>query len=250
MKEKIFKFVKSANQVLFFIAALLLIFLFLKNIIKDFFRYDYEPPKVELVDEASSESHSQPKVVYEKIYHSMLKDVYIFQIKSDAINLSNKHQMKGRGTTAEMRPSSNDYLDSQVVNMLFVKENGHKRMLLETDALITFVVKAQFDVGNQTGYLGDNNGYKFESNRYSIVSSDTDKDGFLSNEDERDLYLSDYDGANLIKVMENVSNYRVIRDNTLLITQTKDKKDEFYIYSINDEKPKKLDTAIELQDAK
>ncbi|MDH5434523.1 MAG: hypothetical protein OEY19_11310, partial [Gammaproteobacteria bacterium] len=100
------------------------------------------------------------------------------------------------------------------------------------------------------GYLGDNNGYKFESNRYSIVSSDTDKDGFLSNEDERDLYISDYDGANLIKVMENVSNYRVIRDNTLLITQTEGKEKEYYIYSLNDEKPKKMDTAIELKDAK
>lgn len=231
---KLLSFIKTSNQVLLFIAALLFIVMISKEILSDLFSKPYEPPKVELVDDQNSKSDKK-KQVYAFNYLAKLKDVHIFDLSSKVIDTSKSHENSSFEMFSYVKSSQSAYLSDNAVNLMFVKEDGHQRMLLKNDGLVTEFTKARVVTNENT--------LKLDKNVYLIVSEDTNKNGFFDQKDSAKLYTSSYDGNNLSLVLENVESFRLIDDNSLMILQKGDVTN-FYKLNIDDSSLNKLNTSI------
>ncbi|WP_444996437.1 hypothetical protein [Aliikangiella sp. IMCC44359] len=131
---------------------------------------------------------------------------------------------------------SGNYIERNTVNLLFVSESGTKLKLFENDRLITDIQSARFNKDNS---------YILNKNLYSVVSQDSNSDGFLNKKDQVDLYVSDYNGQNLKLIFENINELETIGDNKLLVTADELSGVEIYIYHVISEKKIKLDISIE-----
>ena len=78
----------------------------------------------------------------------------------------------------------------------------------------------------------DRHSFLLERNIYLVTTSDTNKDGFLNYEDAQTLYVSEYDGAELKVVLEDVESYRELSANLLLITKRVGSDTEFFEYEV------------------
>ncbi|MBN2703047.1 MAG: hypothetical protein JXR23_02455 [Pontiellaceae bacterium] len=165
---------------------------------------------------------------------SKIKDVLVFSLRSDAID------RRGSLGFAKARLSmlENGSYPS-VVNILFVNISGERRKLFESDRLIAgwaFCSHQQASVKSSSYSLG--------KNLYIVVDEDTNDDGSLSEDDQRNLYASDYDGANLKLIMEDISSYRMIDDNEVLISQDNGETEDFYFYNVETDELVKLNTQV------
>lgn len=237
--EKVFNFIKSSNQVLLFLASLLLIFMLSKELIGSLFREQYEPAKVEIVNKSSAEA-AKSKPEHEIDFFGQLKDVYVFQISSKVIERSgSSFGSSGLGAKiVDVERSAytrRHYLRNNVVNMVFVKEDGTKKTLLNSDSLIRAVIEVRIPDEDEP--------YRIDKNTYLIVSNDSNHDGYLDHEDKSDLYTSSYDGSDLSKILEDILTVQIIGDNKLLVEQS-GKFSRFYLYDLADSSLKELDTKI------
>lgn len=236
--HKLSSFIKQANQVLFFLGAVLFIVLISKELISDLFPNRYEPPKIEIVD-SSKDEESAKKQVYTVEYIAQLKDVHIFELASNVIDISNKHeakvyQMSARKAAYDL--SYRNYLSDNAVNLMFVKEDGTKRMLIEKDGLIT-----KFSKVNPPN---NEHGHTLDKNVYLIIDKDTNENGFLDRKDKANLFTSEYDGKNLTLVLSDVGSFNLIDDNKMIVTQS-GKVANFYTFDVKDSSLVKLNTAID-----
>ena len=79
---RIMNFIEKSNQVLLFIAAIVVIFAIGKSLISDLFKSGYSAPKVQVI-EHSAAFDEEPKL--QKNYIGQIKDVHILEITSDKI---------------------------------------------------------------------------------------------------------------------------------------------------------------------
>jgi len=222
--KKIFPFVEKANQFLLFGALIFFCSLMVwEFILKDFFRTGYRDPKVELVDSTGTENRQRP-IKYYKQYYRYIKDTHIIRIKSDAIDISQGEYFDTVGYAAKSSYEKSD--NKGTVNLLFVKANQPGHLLFEKDMLITDISTQSIDDDDVDDKL-----------ILEVVEKDSDGDGFLSYEDDENLYIANHDGSDLILIQKNILSYRVV-DSSILMVQIKEKeesneKDRFFEYNIN-----------------
>lgn len=191
-------FIEKSNKILLFIAAIIVIIAIGKNIISDLLRKDYSEPKVQVIDHNDAlEEDQKPKL--EKRYVGQIKDVHILEITSDKI----VEEQSYSANTNMMIVSATLSLSSNAVNLMFTKAGEKNNLLFENNALIVDFTPTQ---SRETEYRNI-----LSKNIYSVARQDTNKDGFLNQDDNKEFLVSEYDGTKLKSVMDNIAGYQVIR---------------------------------------
>jgi hypothetical protein len=231
--KKIISFISAANQLLFFIGLIVIGVMFALS----FRTYHPEENKVEIV-QGSDQSSDTKRTVYTKEFEHQIKDVFIFKIKAEVIDPNAKN--KGRHVVKQSLAFASGYYfnSDQTVNIMFVSEGESGRLLFENDRLIIDVKIINTEQGHRSGFL-------FDKNLYETVDRDSSGDGFLSEDDERSLYVSDYDGRNLKQVTTGISKLILVGNNKVLIVKGKKQEKQFFVYNVQSGKVQPIDTNLE-----
>ena len=225
---RIMNFIEKANKVLLFIAALVVIFAIGKSLISDLFKSGYSAPKVQVI-EHSAALDEEPKL--QKNYIGQIKDVHILEITSDKIV-----NQKPYSANAEIIVSSALSLSRNVVNLMFTKAGEKNKVLFKNNVLIVGFSPVQL---KETSYQS-----ALSKNIYSVVRNDTNKNGFLNSDDQKELLVSEYDGSGLKSIMDNIEGYQLISNNTALIYTKPESETLYYIFDVLSGELVKLDTRL------
>ena len=198
---RIMNFIEKANKVLLFIAALVVIFAIGKSLISDLFKSGYSAPKVQVI-EHSAALDEEPKL--QKNYIGQIKDVHILEITSDKIV-----NQKPYSANAEIIVSSALSFSRNAVNLMFTKAGEKNKVLFKNNVLIVGFSPVQL---KETSYQS-----VLSKNIYSVVRNDTNKNGFLNSDDQKELLVSEYDGSGLKSIMDNIEGYQLISNNMILM---------------------------------
>ena len=240
--SKILGFISKSNQVFFFLAVLIFIVMASIEIISDLVTNRYEPPKIELVDNSGSENEVK-KQVYTVDFLAKLRDVHIFELSSNVIDTSKYHESEVfemfNGAKVSHDLTGGLYLSDSAVNLMFVKENSSRRMLLKKDGLIKEFSKAKS--------ITNDHSFRLDKNLYLIIDEDTNSNGYLDHKDSVKLFTSEYDGKNLTHVLSNVGSFKLIGDNELIISRKGDSA-SFFTFNVVESSLKSLNTAINVSD--
>ncbi|GGW64015.1 hypothetical protein [Alishewanella tabrizica] len=126
MSNRIMDFIEKSNKVLLFFAAIMVIILVGKDVLRDIIRKDYSPPTVQVIksDDAQAIEHN---VKLEKQYVGLIKDVHIFEITSDSVI-----QEQPYSSSAERIVISSGFgLSENAVNLMFTKIGEQRKLLFE-----------------------------------------------------------------------------------------------------------------------
>lgn len=237
---RVLVFIKKSNQVLFFIAAILFIIFMSIDIVSDLFRNKYEPPKIELVDSSDPDS-TVKKPVYSVNFLTRLKDTHIFELSSKVIDTSQTHnsEVYGMFSSAEISYdlSGGSYLSRNAVNLMFVKENGKRSILLKQDGLVIEFSRSTLEPREGS--------YRLDKNLYLIIDEDSNQNGYLDHDDSTKLFTSTYDGKDLTHVLSDVGSFRLIDNNKLIISK-KGNSPSFFTFNVSDSTLLNLNTAIDV----
>jgi hypothetical protein len=225
---RIMNFIEKANKVLLFIAALVVIFAIGKSLISDLFKSGYSAPKVQVI-EHSAALDEEPKL--QKNYIGQIKDVHILEITSDKIV-----NQKPYSANAEIIVSSALSLSRNAVNLMFTKAGEKNKVLFKNNVLIVGFSPVQL---KETSYQS-----VLSKNIYSVVRNDTNKNGFLNSDDQKELLVSEYDGSGLKYIMDNIEVYQLIINNTALIYTKQESETHYYIFDVISGELVKLDTRL------
>ena len=236
--EKALNFIKKSNHVLFFLVIVVFIGGFTFEMASKLFKKKYEPPKIELVDSTQSKDELK-RPVYTVEYLTRLKDVYIFELTSDVIDTNEFYETE----VVEMFNSASishdlyvdGYLSHNAVNLMFVREDGTQTMLLKRDGLIV-----EFSKVTPEPVEG---AYHLDKNLYLIIDEDTNQNGYLDQKDAAKLFSSNYDGQNLVLILNNVGSFNLIADNKLIISQKGDSP-KFFTFDVNSGNLVSLNTTV------
>lgn len=225
---RIMNFIEKANKVLLFIAALVVIFAIGKSLISDLFKSGYFAPKVQVI-EHSAALDEEPKL--QKNYIGQIKDVHILEITSDKIV-----NQKPYSANAEIIVSSALSLSRNAVNLMFTKAGEKNKVLFKNNVLIVGFSPVQL---KETSYQS-----VLSKNIYSVVRNDTNKNGFLNSDDQKELLVSEYDGSGLKSIMDNIEGYQLISNNMILIYTKPESETLYYIFDVLSGELVKLDTSL------
>lgn len=225
---RIMNFIEKANKVLLFIAALVVIFAIGKSLISDLFKSGYSAPKVQVI-EHSAALDEEPKL--QKNYIGQIKDVHILEITSDKIV-----NQKPYSANAEIIVSSALSFSRNAVNLMFTKAGEKNKVLFKNNVLIVGFSPVQL---KETSYQS-----VLSKNIYSVVRNDTNENGFLNSDDQKELLVSEYDGSGLKSIMDNIEGYQLISNNTALIYTKPESETLYYIFDVLSGELVKLDTRL------
>ncbi|MBL1383428.1 MAG: hypothetical protein COA35_001900 [Colwellia sp.] len=225
---RIMNFIEKANKVLLFIAAIVVIFAIGKSLIGDLFKSGYSAPKVQVI-EHSAALDEEPKL--QKNYIGQIKDVHILEITSDKIV-----NQKPYSANAEIIVSSALSFSRNAVNLMFTKAGHKNKVLFKNNVLIVGFSPVQL---KETSYQS-----VLSKNIYSVVRNDTNKNGFLNSDDQKELLVSEYDGSGLKSIMDNIEGYQLISNNTALIYTKPESETLYYIFDVISGELVKLDTRL------
>ena len=237
MKNKIFNFISKSNQILFFLVAIGLIVVMVISLLP----HDYSRPavKIERNLEQNSTKETLVKNQYFKSFYSHINDIFIIKVYAD--NIVREEILH----YSAPRSSSSDFYNQNkhaLVNLIFAKEGKKSYKLLKDDAYITSL---NIMKNNQTVRKEYADSYfKLEKNIYTIVTHDTNNDDFLTSTDQRNFYISNYDGKQLKLILKDIVEYKLVDDNLVLITKKVKKEEQFYLFNILENDLKLLDTKI------
>jgi hypothetical protein len=225
---RIMNFIEKANKVLLFIAAIVVIFAISKSLISDLFKSGYSAPKVQVI-EHSAALDEEPKL--QKNYIGQIKDAHILEITSDKIV-----NQKPYSANAEIIVSSALSLSRNAVNLMFTKAGEKNKVLFKNNVLIVGFSPVQL---KETSYQS-----VLSKNIYSVVRNDTNKNGFLNSDDQKELLVSEYDGSGLKSIMDNIEGYQLISNNMILIYTKPESETLYYIFDVLSGELVKLDTRL------
>lgn len=223
-------FIEKSNKVLLFFAAIFVIILVGRDILRDFMRKDYSPQTVKVIKSDDAQSIEQ-KAKFEKQYVGLIKDVHIFEVTSDSVVQDQTHSFSAEKIVI----SSSFGLSENVVNLIFTKIGEQRTLLFEKNALI---VEFSPSRDTQTQYEKI-----LTKNVYLVAKYDSNNDGFLNRNDKKELLVSEYDGKNLMSVMDDIKGYEVVNNDIVLIYAASDLDIEYFIFNIKTGELQKLDTA-------
>ena len=223
-------FIEKSNKVLLFFAAIFVIILVGRDVLRDIMRKDYSPPTVQVIKSDDAQAIEQ-KAKLEKQYVGLIKDVHIFEITSDRVI-----QEQPYGSSAERIVISSSFdLSENAVNLMFSKIGEQRKLLFEKNALI---VEFSPSRDKQTQYEEI-----LSKNVYLVAKYDSNNDGFLNRNDNKELLVSEYDGSNLTSVMDDIKDYEVVDNDLVLIYSASDTDTLYFIFNIRTGELQKLDTA-------
>ena len=223
-------FIEKSNKVLLFFAAIFVIILVGRDVFRDIMRKDYSPPTVQVIKSDDAQAIEQ-KAKLEKQYVGLIKDVHIFEITSDRVI-----QEQPYGSSAERIVISSSFdLSENAVNLMFSKIGEQRKLLFEKNALI---VEFSPSRDKQTQYEEI-----LSKNVYLVAKYDSNNDGFLNRNDNKELLVSEYDGSNLTSVMDDIKDYEVVDNDLVLIYSASDTDTLYFIFNIRTGELQKLDTA-------
>ena len=183
-----------------------------------------------LPGESADGTNARPKVTYTEHFVAKLRDTYVFSLSSDVIDPFYKHPKSlERGMMRDDAPRGRYHAAGDAVNLIFVGPDGEGKVLFEQDVRIN-----QYELSRdeeETPY--GRHQLLLERNLYLVTTADTNKDGFLNYEDQQTLYVSEYNGAELKFVLEDVESYKELSANLLLITKRVGSNTEFFEYDVN-----------------
>lgn len=230
MSSRIMGFIEKSNKVLLFFAAILVIILVGKEVLRDILRKDHSSPTVQVIKGDDTLAIEQ-KVKLEKQYVGLIKDVHIFEITSDTVV-----QEKPYSSSAERIVISSSFgLSDNAVNLMFTKIGEPRKLLFEKNALI---VEFSPSRDKKTQYEKI-----LSKNLYSVAKYDSNNDGFLNHHDKKELLVSEYDGSNLTSVMDDIKGYQVVDNDIVLIYRALDLDSAYFTFNIKTGELQKLDTA-------
>ncbi len=211
VKGKFIENIVKINHVLFFLITCIVLSIFLTKFISDLLRESYSEPKVELTN-TNSDTAEQKDVRYNLSYLGLLKSFHLINVESNQIKL-----VQDQDSNVDMfNMFSGGGNDVVRVNIIFIGPENNQRKLLKQDAYIY-----ESSIDNFKYLRSENKLLEIERYTYTVISSDTNKDGFLSTDDQKDFYVSDYNGLNLQLMVENIHSYELINKNMVLIKQIK-----------------------------
>jgi hypothetical protein len=233
-----FKFISHANQYLLFVAGLLAIVTVSHILIVEVFSSNnYEHPKVEVISVENKVGDSA-EVKYSKEYLTKIRDVHILNIRTDRIQTDN--QEENIGQVVEMFSGGSAYDNFSSVNLMFTIEEQNNYLLFKHDKLIHQRMLANFK--NENSSFGRD--YLLHKNLYLVTDTDSNNDGYLSMDDERNLYLSDYNGKNLQLIKEGVTRFNMINHHQILLQKGSYEQKVFYILNTESKELKELNTVM------
>ncbi|WP_223788101.1 hypothetical protein [Marinicella meishanensis] len=239
MIDKIIK----ANHIMFFLASCVLLVMLGFQLKKELFWDSYEAPKVEI-----TQTHDDPKqptdIEYQLTHVAMIQDLHVFALNATQIvrqdqddHINHLNMFSGASGSS---PAT--------VNLLFVAPENQSRKLFEQDVfideylLVTQDEKQQFLAsrhGHRSAY-----GFLLSKHVYQIVKADTNQDGFLSDADQKDLFISNLDGRNLKPITDNIHSFEVINDNLLLIKHHNNGQTTYSTYDLTTDRLKPFDIQL------
>ncbi|GAA5214891.1 hypothetical protein ACFSJ3_00920 [Corallincola platygyrae] len=225
--SRIYTLITKFNQVLIFIGAIIFISFLSYQFYKDFSRERYEPPKVKVVDSLESET-AVVEPIYKLDFLTSIKDVYVFKLKSNVVQTSSEIE----AVEVHLFAGGGDYYDASPVNLMFARDDGSTRFLLDKHAFIQ-----DFSLAKDTD---SEFGHKQALNLYSIVQQDSNGDGFLDKNDSKDLYASNYDGSDLVSGFDS---YDLIDDDMIMVSK-QEGEESFYIFNLADSTSFKINTDL------
>ena len=77
-----------------------------------------------------------------------------------------------------------------------------------------------------------------------MARQDTNKDGFLNQDDNKEFLVSEYDGTKLKSVMDNIAGYQVISNDLVLLNAATDSDMFYYTFNVLSGELLKLDTNL------
>ena len=221
--------VKDLNQIFFFVAFLLVGGAMGLQALQGLLSPARNAGVAVLPGESADGTNARPKVTYTEHFVAKLRDTYVFSLSSDVIDPFYRHPKSlERGMMHDDAPRGRYHAAGDAVNLIFVGPDGEGKVLFEQDVRIN-----QYELSRdekETPY--GRHQLLLERNLYLVTTSDTNKDGFLNYEDQQTLYVSEYNGAELKVVLEDVESYQELSANLLLITKRVDSKTEFFEYDV------------------
>ena len=222
--------VKDLNQIFFFVAFILVGGAMGLQVLQGLL---HSPPRTSgvavLPGESVDGAKARPKVTYHEQFVAKLRDTYVFSLSSNVIDPFHRHSTSlERGMMREDEPRGRYHAAGDAVNLIFVGPDGEGKVLFEQDVRIN-----QYDLSRdekKTSY--GRHPFLLARNLYLVTASDTNKDGFLNYEDAQTLYVSEYNGADLKVVLEDVESYQEVSVNLLLITKRVGSKTEFFEFEV------------------
>jgi hypothetical protein len=257
--NKYFKIIGAGIKIIWYaVGILLLLFMLITGVyflIETFtgdFENENEPQLVvgEKLEKAKAEGMMLQGLTYEEpspIYHT---DFFLLPISIKTY----ENPESGDDAVRMLRAPRSYRQEYYVVNIIFLnKEFETESVLLDKKA---FIESFRYPASVFTYYTESPDTLQ-RNITYLIAFEDSNKDGLIDAEDQNDLYLSDLNGRNLIRITSNVdvTNYYFLNSNEIIIkyhkrnNQIEEHKKEFFARYLIQEKELKdlssLNNALE-----
>ena len=222
------EFFKKADYVLVFFCAILGVLVLsvsLLFLLKEVFVSNHSAPdKVVLEndeektdEEKSTESTEDKDEKGSSIhYNCKLEDVYIFNVFSYKLQVNSVSY----SSRSKLGYDREEYRRGGLANLIFVKGLKEEHKLFPSDSQYIF----KYDYADKDARKG------CSCNVYAVLKSDTNGDKILDEEDDISIYVSDYDGKNLMEVSSSVSYFDHIDKEQFLFSEFHDGVVKFFVF--------------------
>lgn len=222
--------IRDINQVAIFVVVVVFGFITGLRVLSDFFPGGGHRSGVAvLTDKDAAGSSKGSSINYQRFFITKLRDTHVFGISSKLIDLERRHASSLERSGAVRDELRGRYYGfSSETNFVFVGPKGVGHVLFEQDVMVN-----RYDLSRErkVGPPGTEQ-TQLNRNLYLVTIADTNRDGFLTLEDEQTLYVSDYDGKNLKPLLNNVASYQEMGANTFMITQLRGTTQHFIEYDV------------------
>ena len=167
------------------------------------------PSDVEAENDVEHEGGTKEEEEKEKEYiefNRMLKDVYVFDVLDSSLCVKKDVTRSRYSRSTETRNKSVH------ANFLFVNSNKEEHKLFPTNS--QYIIKHSFSDSCAI---------------YAVIKHDTNGDKMLDFSDDVSLYVSDYDGKNLMEMSSSVFDSKPIGKGLILFTEFRDDELKFYV---------------------
>ncbi|MCQ2579107.1 MAG: hypothetical protein MJ159_00240 [Treponemataceae bacterium] len=228
--------IKKFDYIIFFIAGIIgIVFLFgaLCGFIYDLIPHrSRAPAHIEII-----QNDEKTEIVKTTNFFAKLKDAYVFTITSNGLKadeLADFDISNFEGAGYAQNSLKKSAADTEIINFIFIKD-GEETQLFSSDL---FIYKYRLADGDNENYKAKQN-----FNTYAVIKADTNKDNKLDSKDNISLYVSDYDGKNLLEISASIYYFEFTDSDMILFAEYDGETVSYYEFDLNS-KSKKLIKSI------
>lgn len=202
--KRLYNFITKANQVMLFVAAMVLVGIAAYKIIAECSRDEWGGPQVSIA--RTPEEHGKIKIDDVRLL-GKYADSYVFGVIKGMIEA--RGEADGDISSAASKITGSGGGSAEMVNVLFVSAGAPPRSLLKSDGLVL-----SYDLPSQR----TNEGFRFH--RFYCITEDTNGDHVLDRKDRRDLYVVDLNLKRADMVLSDAGSDAVVSPTALLLKNT------------------------------